>query len=171
MTNLNAPVSASILVIFLFLPLLVSAGDMQRLQQGQQAFNAGNYALSFALWLKEAQQGNSEAQVFVGLSCANGWGVPKDKQQASIWYAQAAYNKNPSGQLLLGLYYLLETGQDRAAGLTWVTLAAQAGEPQAQGFLDKGYAKGWFNDIKPVMAQQTPEAYALGPLALADNWQ
>ena len=174
MKHLKSPVYISILVFFLYLPLQAMAGDatasnMEGLNNGQLAFNQGNYALSFALWQKEALQGNSDAQVFVGLSYANGWGVRKDMHQASIWYAKAAQNNNPSGQLLLGLYYFLESEHDRAAGLTWLTLAAEGGDAQARHFLEKGYAKGWFNDITPVMPRNKPDHSPFGPIALADS--
>lgn len=138
-----------LLGLVLSIPLLAGIGKSQGLENGQQAFNAGNHAHAFALWQTEATRGNPQAQVFVGLAYANGWGVDKSPELAGIWYRKAAINNNTSGQFLLGLYYIQQQGDKRADGLHWLQRAAQGGDAEAQAFLDKGHAKGWFRDIQP----------------------
>ncbi|NOX75715.1 MAG: sel1 repeat family protein [Gammaproteobacteria bacterium] len=97
------------------------------LEQGQAAFNTGNYGQAFSLWQTLATQGHSEAQVFVGLAYANGWGVDRDPRLAGVWYRKAAENGNPSGQFFLGLYYLSGDESRFAAGLAWLKRAAKNG--------------------------------------------
>lgn len=139
------------------------------LSQGQAAFNAGDYGTAFKLWRQLAEQGHNEAQVFVGLAYANGWGVDKDMTAASEWYQKAAEQNNPSGQFLLGLHYLtvkltqnqVSLQQDNTAtGLQWLRKAAANGDTSAQKFLDKAKARHWFDDVEETSAEaeeQQPE--------------
>lgn len=143
--------------IFLLSCLLVmasnaSAEKINTLAEGQAAFNAGNYNLSFSLWSTLATQGNAEAQVFVGLSYDNGWGTERSAQLARVWYRKAAQKDNTSGQYLLGLHYIQGTSTERAKGLMWLQRAADNGDSAAQQFLRKGEKRGWFKGITPVTA-------------------
>lgn len=135
------------LALLLCIPLQATANESPGMESGQQEFNHGNLERSFALWQIDATRGNTNAQVFVGLSYANGWGVSKSPELASIWYKKAAINNNTSGQFLLGLHYIQQHGATRAAGLSWLKLAAEGGDADARAFLKKGFEKGWFKDI------------------------
>ena len=145
--------------------------QLQALEAGQMAFNTGNYELAFALWQTEASQGNPNAQVFVGLAYANGWGVDKSAHLAEIWYQKAAENGNASGQMLLGFHLLHMKQAD--LGLQWLQKAAAGGETTAQEFLEKGYERGWFK--KPVPSTESQPTAApgeskppVGSLAMAE---
>ena len=132
----------------------------------QDAFNRGDYREALALWLNAAKQGSAEAQVFVGLAHANGWGVSKNINKAVSWYHRAAENNSPSGQLLLGLYYVQKSNsEERASGLYWLRAAAGQGDKTAQNFLDKGFANGWFTDISHQELNNKPST----PLAIASS--
>jgi TPR repeat protein len=148
------------------MPLHAGANGLDSLAQGQEAFNEGNYALSFAIWQTLARKGDSNAQIFVGLSYANGWGVAKDLSQAAYWYESAARQQNPSAQSLLGFYYLVHRQDMRETGMKWLLRAANNGDQQARDFLNKGASRGWFKDIETVNSARSGDA-ALGPLALA----
>jgi len=127
------------------------ASDVDKLAEGQAAFNAGNYQLAFAKWSALATTGHSDAQVFIGLSYANGWGVEKNPKLASVWYQKAAKNENPSAQFLLGIYYVTgDDNQETATGLMWLRRAAANGDESAQRFLDKARARGWFKELEPA---------------------
>lgn len=137
------------------------AGDMDGLSEGQAAFNAGNYKLSFAKWSELATTGHPEAQVFTGLSYANGWGVAKNPKLASVWYEKAAKKENPSGQFLLGLYYVTSSDKlETATGLMWLRRAAANGDDSAQRFLERARERGWFKDLelKQSPAKAAPPA-------------
>lgn len=136
-------------------------GDTDGLAEGQAAFNAGNYELAFARWSELATSGHSDAQVFIGLSYANGWEVKKDPKLASVWYQKAAKSENPSGQFLLGLYYI--TGSDKqatATGLMWLRRAAANGDDSARRFLEKARARGWFKEVEPARETKQPSVAA-----------
>ena len=127
-----------------------SAEKLESLSEGQRAFNEGNYAKALELWQKLAQDGQPEAQVFVGLAYANGWGVKKNLDEASNWYMRAAENNSPSGQFLLGLHYVT-TGinqYDVRVGIKWLKRAADNGDKQAIKFLKKAKRRHWFSDLK-----------------------
>jgi hypothetical protein len=120
------------------------------LQDGQAAFNTGNYDLAFSLWQTRATQGHSDAQVFVGLSYANGWGVDKNTRLASHWYQKAAKNDNASGQFLLGITLISGKDADLSTGVMWLRRAAENGDTAAQGFLKKAERRGWFDKVPHI---------------------
>lgn len=140
------------LALALWLPLQATADEMEALQDGQNAFNMGDYTSSFALWSTLATQGHADAQVFVGLSYENGWGTPKNTKLAEIWYQKAARKNSAAGQYLLGLRYIRGTDVNRAKGLMWLQQAAANGDDSAQKFLDKGEKRGWFTGLTPAAA-------------------
>jgi TPR repeat protein len=126
------------------------AENFDTLAAGQQAFNAGNYSKALKLWQKLADKGQPEAQVFVGLAYANGWGVKKNLEEASNWYMRAAENNSASAQFLLGLHYVT-TGvnmYDVRVGIKWLKRAANNGDKQAIQFLKKAKRRNWFSDLK-----------------------
>ena len=120
------------------------------LQDGQAAFNTGNYDLAFSLWQTRATQGHSDAQVFVGLSYANGWGVDKNTKLAGHWYQKAAKNDNASGQFLLGIYLISGKDADLPTGVMWLRRAAENGDTSAKGFLKKAKRRGWFDKVPRI---------------------
>jgi len=151
MHNLLKTAKFSILVLALMGAASVCfAEKLESLTEGQQAFNKGDYAKALELWQKLAQDGQPEAQVFVGLAYANGWGVKKNLEEASNWYMRAAENNSPSGQFLLGLHYVT-TGinqYDVRVGIKWLKRAADNGDKQAIRFLKKAKRRHWFSDLK-----------------------
>jgi len=162
----------TVLFAWLLACLLVISGNNaaaekpNTLADGQTAFNAGNYNLSFSLWSTLATQGNAEAQVFVGLSYDNGWGTQRNAQLARIWYQKAAKKNNTSGQFLLGLHFIQGNNAERAKGLMWLQRAADNGDSAAQNFIEKGKKRGWFKNIKPAA---TPEQQAVALAQQADQ--
>jgi TPR repeat protein len=136
-------------------PHATQAVEVYDLSQGQAAFNAGNFHQAFKLWKALADQGQHEAEVFVGLAYANGWGVEKDMQAASRWYKKAAEKNNPSGQFLLGLHYVSQHKAKTATGLKWLRKAAANGDNSAQRFLDKANARHWFDNVEEEVPAET----------------
>lgn len=155
--------------LLLYLPLLAAANGSTDMESGQQAFNLGNLEHSFALWQTDATRGNPQAQVFVGLSYANGWGVNKSPELASVWYKKAAINNNTSAQLLLGLHYIQQQGATRSAGLSWLKVAAKGGDADAQTFLNKGYAQGWFKDIPTQDTHKNTSQTGISPTLVSEH--
>jgi TPR repeat protein len=135
-----------------------SAGELDKLAKGQAAFNAGDYTLSFSLWSTLATEGNTNAQLFVGLSYDNGWGTEQNTQLARVWYKKAAKKNNTSAQYLLGLHFIQGTSAERARGLMWLQRAADNGDNAAQNFLEKGKKRGWFKGITPISEPEEKDA-------------
>jgi len=84
----------------------------------------------FATAMKEltplAQQGNADAQIFLGKMYMSGQGVPKDADLALKWFKAAADEGNAEGQFFLGAMYLLPS-KDIPQGLKWLRLFRAAG--------------------------------------------
>lgn len=56
----------------------------------EAAYERGDYATAFRLWLPLAQQGSPRAQLNLGRMYELGEGVPRDQQAAMDWYRKAA---------------------------------------------------------------------------------
>lgn len=137
------------------------------LQDGQDAFNAGNYDLAFAHWQTLATQGHTDAQVFVGLSYANGWGVDKSTKLASHWYKKAALSENASAQFLLGLYLISGNDADLPRGVMWIRRAAKNGDESASRFMKKAKTRGWFKNVPTIEYEK--KSKKIEAIALVDN--
>ena len=142
-----------ITIVFSSLVFLVSlnsyADNLETLSEGQTAFSSGEYEKAVNLWREAARQGNSNAQVLVGLAYANGWGVARDMQEMQMWYHIAAESNNPTAQFLLGLYYISNPDSNLVdAGVMWIKRAAENGDISAKGFLQKAAQKHWFENLE-----------------------
>ena len=97
---------------------------------------------------KEAQQGDAEAQFYLGNMYYNGEGVPfvdgsggegvtQDYAEAAKWYRKAAEQGHPWAQTYLGWMYDTGKGvtQDYAEAVKWYRKAAEQGNAMAQHFL------------------------------------
>lgn len=142
------------------------AADLSVLNEGQSAFNQHQYDKAFSIWMSLAQQGNSDAQVFVGLSYKNGWGVNKDLQRSNMWFQMAAESGNSAGQFFLGLHYVnSKDPQTVSTGVQWLVQAAENGDTSAKQFLIKARIRRWFDvpstlNMKPIVSetiQVTPD--------------
>ena len=72
------------------------------------AYDRANYATSLAVWLPQAENGDSQAQVYVGEIFEKGLGREPDYATAAGWYEKAAAQKYARGQM--NLAYLYEHG-------------------------------------------------------------
>src|SRR5260370_7301047 len=114
-----------------------------------------------------AQQGNADAQLFLGKIYMSGQGVPKDADLALKWFKAAADQGNAEGQFFLGAMYLLPA-KDVPQGLKWLKLSAQQGMPDAQLLLGMAYLKGRDAPhalVTPAMCLEfaAPQAYKYPP--------
>ncbi len=139
--NITAGLVALVLSLSLAAP--VAAGP---LEDGQAAYDRGDYTHAFRLWGPLADQGDAKAQSNLGYMYAKGQGVPQDSAEAVMWFRRAADQGDAEAQIQLGLMY--ENGQaayDRGnytqALRLWRPLADQ-GDAKAQFNLGYMYAKG-----------------------------
>lgn len=90
------------------------------------AYDRANHATALTVWLELAQQGDPQAQTFVGEIFEKGQGTAPDFGAAIQWYRKAAEQGYARAQINLG--HLYEKGQgvgkDPVAALNWYRKAA-----------------------------------------------
>jgi hypothetical protein len=72
------------------------------------AYDRANFATSLQVWKPQAEQGDAQAQVYVGEIYEKGLGTTPDYVQAAVWYQKAADQGFARG--LADLAYLYEQG-------------------------------------------------------------
>ena len=88
------------------------------------AYQRGDYATAYRLWLPLAQQGSSTAQQNIGRLYERGEGVPQDQQAAMEWYRKEAdQNVRDDG--------LIAAAKDLDDALARVPLPGQTAAPVA----------------------------------------
>ena len=112
-------------------------------EDGFAAAKRGDYATAVRLWRPLAEQGDARAQFNLGLSYANGWGVPLDYAQAVKWYRKAADQGLAWAQTNLGIMYENGQGvrQDFRLALIWYRKAAKQGDAEARRMAREWMAK------------------------------
>jgi TPR repeat protein len=125
-----------------------------------------------------AENGDAQAQYFLGRLYAKGDGVPKDYAKAAEYFRQSAAQGYAWAQNNLGAFYAQGLGvpQDYSEAVKWFRKAADQGDPLAQCSLGLSYSLGrgvptnitealkWY---QLAAAQNQPDALlALGGLYL-----
>ncbi len=77
-------------------------GSPERFAEGREAYLAGDYSRAFELLLREAEDGNPDAQYTVGYMYYQGQGVQQDEQAALRWIQAAANNGSRRAVQALG---------------------------------------------------------------------
>lgn len=87
-----------------------------------------------------AEQGDADAQFYLGVAYYEGSGVAKDYEEAVKWYRKSAEQGKEYAQIRLADMYYKGEGvpQDYAEAIYWYCKAADQGDPVAQNNL--GYA-------------------------------
>ena len=134
-------------------------------QKGLDAYLAGNYAVALQEWRPFAEQGDADAQTFLGFMYYEGRGVPQDYQEAVKWYRLAAEQGNASAQNNLGVMYSKGqvVPQDYIKAHAWLNLAASLGEESAAEARDIL--------AKDMTSAQITEAQALARQCLAQEYK
>ena len=99
-------------------------------EDGQAAYQRGDYAAAMSYWRPLAEEGHANAQGNLGVMYANGQGVPQDYAQALIWLRKAADQGDAVAQNNLGGIYYEGQGilQDFVRAHMWFNLAASRAE-------------------------------------------
>jgi uncharacterized protein len=107
-------------------------------------FQVKNYAESAKWWRKAANQGNVEAQTYLGILYDQGEGIAQDVTESVKWWRKAALQGNSHAQILLGASYQEGRGvaKDYAEAVKWYRAAANQGSAGAQLDLGDCYMKG-----------------------------
>ena len=101
-------------------------------------------SVDYAAFISLAEQGDADAQLYLGFIYEKGEGVPQDYKAAMKWYSLAAEQGDADAQGSLGSMYGMGKGvpQDYRAAVKWTRLAAEQGHPAAQYNLALDYGKG-----------------------------
>lgn len=103
-----------------------SAADCEIRGGEYVAYDRANYATALNVWLPLAQQGNAQAQTFVGEIFEKGQGIAPDYASAVQWYRKASEQNYARAQINLGHLYEkgLGVGKDSLAALNLYRKAA-----------------------------------------------
>lgn len=107
-------------------PIKTTASDCEIRGGEYVAFDRSNYATALKIWLPQAQEGNAEAQTYVGEIYEKGLGIQADYKIAAEWYRRAAEQGHSRAQINLG--YLYEGGlgvsRDLTTAMNWYRQAS-----------------------------------------------
>ena len=107
-------------------------------------YSLENYTEAFKCFQKVAEQGNADAQLYLGFMYEDGRGVKQDYFKAVEWYQKAAEQGYADAQFFLSNMYYAGKGvkQDYFKAVEWYQKAAEQGVSIAQYNLGTMYAKG-----------------------------
>jgi len=107
-------------------PVKTSAVDCEIRGGEYVAYDRANYATALKVWLPQAQEGDADAQNYVGEIYEKGLGIEADYVIAASWYRKAAEQGNSRAQINLG--YLYESGlgvpRDLTVAMNWYRRAS-----------------------------------------------
>jgi TPR repeat protein len=133
-----------IAMFILSLPICSTVVLAGALEDGQAAYNRGDYATAVALFRPLAEQGNADAQNNLGWMYDQGSGVKQDFKEAMKWYRLAAEQGAARAEYSLGVLYYNGRGvpKNLQDAVKWYRMAAAQGDPKAQYNLGFMYANG-----------------------------
>jgi hypothetical protein len=74
-------------------------------QDGEAAYQRGDFYTAFRLYKSFAEQGDARAQAKLGLMYDRGQGVERDHEESNKWYLNAAKQGNADAQYYIGTAY------------------------------------------------------------------
>jgi cell division septation protein DedD len=117
------------LVVAVLVLGLGGPASAQSVRAGIEAWQKADYAAAVAIWRPLAEKGDADASFNLGQAYRLGRGVPTNIGAAQTWFERAARKGHVDAETTLGLL-LFENG-DQPAGLRWLKVAAEKGEPRA----------------------------------------
>ena len=138
----------------LWLCLGLSGPARAGLDEGKQAYRAGDYARALEEFLPLATAGDPAVQNQVAAMYYSGLGTPQNFSKAAEWFRKSASTGNPDGQYCLGklLYYGQGVPQNFDEAAKLLTEAGLAGKGGAQYLLADLYFNGKGVSRNPVKA-------------------
>lgn len=125
----------------------------EQVQQGVDAWKAGDFDAAVRAWMPVATSGNADAQFNMGQAYKLGRGVITSLADAEIWYRRAADQGHLQAEDNLGL--ILFTMGQREAAMPYIRRSADRGEARAQFLLGTAHYNG------DLAEKNWPRAYAL----------
>jgi TPR repeat protein len=140
-------------IVLLVLGLLGTASAGQ-LEDAAAAFKNMDYATAAALWHPLAEHGSPRAETGMGKLYDSGWGVPKDRVQATAWFRRAGDHGDAEGECILGERYVQADGglpHDVSRGVALMEKAANQGNGSCADSIGELYRNGLFGVSKDVV--------------------
>ena len=102
-------------------------------KKGLQFAVNGEYRQAVDIWLPLAEEGDAEAQYYMGVVYKDGLGVEINYDQFRYWTSRSAFQGSPSAMFNLGIMYeySLGTNEDKNKAFLWYSRAAQEGDVEA----------------------------------------
>ncbi|MCG8325783.1 MAG: sel1 repeat family protein [Thiotrichales bacterium] len=120
--------------MFQLLLLLTFITACSGMDDPKLAFAEGDFETSYQLWKPLAEEGNPEAENYLGVHYYTGLGVKRDYAKALHWYESAARKGFPSAQRHYGDMFMNGHGtqQDFYKAFLWYFAASQQGNDEAK---------------------------------------
>ena len=102
-------------------------------KKGLQFAVNGEYRQAVDIWLPLAEEGDAEAQYYMGVVYKDGLGVEINYDQFRYWTSRSAFQGSPSAMFNLGIMYEYSLGvnEDKNKAFLWYSRAAQEGDVEA----------------------------------------
>src|SRR6185369_13420824 len=165
MNSRKAIILATLVVLFLVLgaasAILFWPPDPAK--QGLLAYQNGDYATAYRVWLSLAEGDQPVVQNNLALLYRDGRGVRADPAEAARWFTRAAEKGLARAQVNLGAMYAVGQGvsQDDVEAAKWFRLAAAQGDSFARYDLVDLYRRG---RVKAENLQEVAEWYRAAAL-------
>ena len=113
-------------------------------EQGQAAYDAGDFNTAYNIWQMLAEQGDDLSQFNLGVMYSRGEGTKQSASNALKWYLKSAEQGYAPAQFNLGAVYLEGkfTEEDATKAAAWWQMAAEQGFVQAQFNIASLYCRG-----------------------------
>ncbi|GMR05722.1 MAG: hypothetical protein BMS9Abin25_0297 [Gammaproteobacteria bacterium] len=113
-------------------------------EEGQAAYDEGDFSKAFKIWQVLAKQGDELSQFNLGVLYSRGEGAEKSGSRAIEWYIRSAEQGYAPAQFNLGAAYLDGSSAvvDKQKAAAWWKIAAEQGFVQAQFNIAGLYCRG-----------------------------
>ncbi len=125
--------------------VLSGAASAGPFDDGDAAYQRGDYAEALAILRPLALQGDAKAQNDLGLMYLNGRGVTESRAEATLWLRLSADQGNADAQARLGHVYFYGWGSvrpDYTESSKWYLAAAEQGYAEGQEIMGSHFESG-----------------------------
>ena len=129
----------------------------------KKAFDSGNYETALNLWLPLAENGDADAQNYLGIIYYLGLGTQKNYKKALEWYGRAAKAGHADAQRNYGdmINFGRGTHKDNYEAYKWYFAASQQGNEKAKREIEVIAASGNLSPNQQMHAKIEANEYIL----------
>ena len=126
--------------------VVLKVHEEDKFNEGIAAWNIQDYPTALQKFRPFAEEGDPEAQFYVGFTYFQGLGVTQDNFEAEKWLKKSALQGETNAYSALGFIYRQNgerTLQNVDEAIKWYSLAVDLGDEDAQHNLAGIYVSGW----------------------------